>query len=106
MIDAADLEQMRADAELLRDDNPRTITIRRGAGALAEQSVRVVQPRRGSVMLGQDSKVTLGSLIVLGDQNLLIQPLDRFTLDGALYRVVFVDPDRRAGTIAQCTMEA
>lgn len=105
MINAVDLKQMRADALLLRDDNPQRLVIRRGSQTLDVQIARPVPPRRGSVLLALDSKETRAAMIFLGDQGFDVKLNDRFTLAGVLYRVTFIEPDQRAGTHFECIVE-
>jgi hypothetical protein len=82
-------------------DNTTSITIRRGGGELAAQSVRLVGSGRASTPRdsegGQESR---GAVHVYGAGDLDIQVDDRFTISGVLYRVTFVKPSRLMGTVA------
>lgn len=102
MIDAADLAQMQADALAIRSDYEVNLAIRRGTTTLAAQSVRVArtgtQARVANAAGAQQQRM---DVIVMGGITLNIAPHDRFTLDGVLYEVMFVRPNRRAATFAE-----
>ena len=102
MLTEADLAQMLNDAAEIVDDNDMSITIRRGEGELAAQTVRLAGAGRASTRRdsegGQESR---GSVIICGSVTLDIQVDDRFTVDGILYRVTYVRPSRLFGIISE-----
>jgi hypothetical protein len=104
MIGADDISQMRADMAEVRGDNDASIVLRRGATTLAAQTVRVARKNRGGrfAQSGQ-AQESRGEVIVSGAIDLDIQAEDRFNLDGVLYRIVFVQPNRTMSTVAEAT---
>lgn len=102
LMDSADWEQMRADLAAARSDNQVTITILRGAATLPPQQVRIVgtggQANRADSDAGAE---TTAAVLVKGAANLDIQVDDEFVVAGVLYRVSFVDPQRRVRTSAE-----
>ena len=102
MLNSDDLAQMRADLLTVRDDHAVSIVIRRGTTTLAAQTVRVAQAgsRRQWSKSGQ-AKESNSNLLVLGDVNFDVQPEDRFTLSGLLYKVIHVQPNEMAATTAE-----
>ncbi len=106
MLDAGDLAQWQADALALRDDNAVSITLRRGNTTLAAQIVRLLKRKGGTLVSSPDGVETRAPVLVQGATTLNIQIDDRFTVGGVLYRVIFVQPDRRAHTIAEAEIGA
>lgn len=97
---------MQADRGEIIQDNPGWIQIRRGNDTLPYQAVRLVR-RGGSGRWsdGEAGREARGSVIVIGDTGLDIQPGDRFNDDQAiLYRVIMVRPTRYAGIEAEAEM--
>jgi hypothetical protein len=101
MIDDDDRAQMRADLLSMRDDNETMITIRRGALTLPQQAVRVARLSAGSQRQSQGAKEKRAQVVVVGDMTLDIQVDDRFTINGIVYRVTFMRPNRTAATMAE-----
>jgi hypothetical protein len=93
---------MKADLLAVRDMNAVSVTIRRGTTTLAAQTVRVArqgtQARQAASAAGEQ---TVGGVVLLGATTLDVQIGDRFTLDGKLYEVTFISPNRRAATQAE-----
>jgi hypothetical protein len=103
MIDEDDLAQMRDDLAEVRGDNEVSIVIRRGATSLAAQVVRIAR-QGGSMAQQRDSagaQQAIGRVMLLGPTTFDVQPEDRFTVDGLLYQVRFVRPNRRAAVVAE-----
>lgn len=100
MISADDIKQMQADAVAVRDDNSWSIEIRRGGANLPAQTVRIVARGSGSRTNSTTAEESRSGVLVMGDTNLDIQVEDRFNVNEALYRVVFVDPDHVMRTAA------
>ena len=99
MLHTDDFLQMRRDMRALRDDLPVSVVIRRGGISLAAQPVRIVV-KQGSKQDGSTTETSRGSVLVMGEIVLDIQADDRFTVDGALYVVKFVYPNRTVRTLA------
>lgn len=98
-------ESMRAALTELHAANPTNIELRRGNDTLVAQTVRIA--RRGSggrAFPGQHTAETQMAVIVAGEPGLDIQIGDRFTLNGQLYKIDSVRPNRKAGTQAEATM--
>jgi len=57
--------------------------------------------QNGQFVQSGQAKESQGRLLVLGSVSLDIQVDDRFTVNGQLYRVVHVQPNRMAGTTAE-----
>jgi len=76
----------------IRDDNPETITIRRGEGTLDPQVVRLAGRGSGRPRESLGAEETRGTITILGDTDLDIQVGDRFNDGNAqLYKVTFVE---------------
>jgi len=103
MLTDADRAQMIADLAAIRDERPVSIAIRRGSQTLPAQTVRIA--RGGNVQAGSTDaeamQAAFAPVVVVGDASLNIAPGDRFTVQGALYQVVALHPNRDAGVQAQ-----
>lgn len=103
MLTDADRAYMTAGLLAIRDDRPVSIAIRRGNTTLAAQTVRIA--RGGNVQAGVTDtdglQAAVGAVVVVGDATLNIQPNDKFTVNGALYEVIAIHPNREHGTQAQ-----
>jgi hypothetical protein len=107
MLTSNDWARMASDLTTIRDDNPVSITIRRGSTTLAAQTVRIAQ----TGMMGRQTdsgpaQESRGGVVVMGASAssaapLDIAPNDRFNAGGLLYRVVLVRPNQRAATVAE-----
>ncbi len=106
MLTAFDRAQMVADLLAIRDDNVISIEIRRKNVTIAAQSVRVA---RAGAASGRDATggATVESettITVLGGVDLDIKRGDRFTVDGEVYEVDNVLPNRRHAIMARARM--
>jgi hypothetical protein len=102
VISSDDLTQMQADLQAVRDDNPVSITIRRGSSELAAQTVRVARiGGQALVSTGTGTQESKSRVIVVGSTSLDIQPGDRFTVASRLYEVNFIRPNRTVATVAE-----
>ena len=102
MINEDDLTKMQADLRAVRMDRTVSVILRRGSLALAEQSMRIA--RMGGGSQGKESATAgeqRGRVVILGATTLDIQVSDRLTVEGVLYRVTFVRPNRDAATMAE-----
>lgn len=104
LMTSGDWAAMQADLTAVRDDNAVSITIRRGATTLAAQSVRLARAGRANRPLRSEGGTEATTAVtILGAPTLDIQVADRFTVAGLLYRVDYVNPNRRVRTEAEAT---
>jgi hypothetical protein len=98
-----DWDQAAADLALVRQDNEVNITIRRGDTTLNPQPVRIARAggAQGRERDSEGAQQAVGRVVVLGPKTLDVQPGDRFTLEGRLYQVAFIRPNRRAAVVAE-----
>lgn len=101
-MDDEDLSVIAGDLAAMRGGRARTVTLRRDTGTPPPaQTVRVelrrVQPQAAAGPAGDEWR---REAILTGPPTLDIQEEDRFTVDGVLYRVTSVDPNRSVMTIA------
>lgn len=99
--DLAEITRIRA---AMRADRPASVTIRRGETTLAAQSVRLARLSTGSLYRAEASRESRSGMLVSGATTLDIAMDDRFTVDGAIYRVTFVRPNRDSGTQAEADL--
>lgn len=95
-----DWAAMAASLQAVRDDNATTITIRRRGATLAAQTVRIARLAKAARRQAGAEEVA-ADVLVAGNADLDIQVDDRFTDNGLLYQVLFVRPNRQAGTQAE-----
>ena len=99
-LTAADLALSEADLTAIRAEWSYTVAFRRTTGGvestLAAQSVRIAAQGGPAVRQGQAADEVRTGIVLIGDKALDIAPGDRFNVDGRLYRVTGVHPDRRA----------
>ncbi len=97
-----DWNAMADDLRAIRADNEISLVLRRGTTTLAAQLARVeISGGRGSMRQTDAGRESTQGVVVLGEPDMDIALEDRFTHDGILYRVTFIQPNRRAGTIAE-----
>lgn len=108
MLSDADKAWMReAMAEVVNDD-PVSITLRRGTETLPAQTFRVERGGggRGTRLRRPGSEEARTSIVLVSaDPAVDVQKDDRFSLDGQLYRVLLVRPNDIAGTQAEADLE-
>ena len=105
MLTSNDWARMASDLTTIRDDNPVSITIRRGSTTLAAQTVRIAQTgMMGRQVDSGPAQESRGGVVVVGATTLDIAPDDRFNAGGLLYRVVLVRPNRRAAVVAEAEL--
>jgi hypothetical protein len=103
MLNSGDYTQMQADLLAVRDDRPASVAFRRGSTVIDAQTVRIARAgARGQVARNVEGSESRMEVVVLGDTTLDVEVGDRFTEGGVLYQVVFVRPNRSAGTMAEC----
>lgn len=108
MLTTADLARMRADLAQIIADRSESVALRRGATTLPAQTVRVERAdsrysRQQNSASGEETRI---GIVVVGDATLDIQKDDRFTLDGAAYRVLSVRPNDMMGIQAEAALVA
>lgn len=107
VLTAADITAMQADVARIIDDNPTSLAFRRGATTLAVQTVRVElkSAAAGTILINGALVQRRGTCVVLGTTTLNIQAEDRFTYQGEIYRVNFVDPNQQICTQAEAFLD-
>jgi hypothetical protein len=95
-------EQIKAHLRVVRADNEVSSVIRRGSTDLAAQSMRIEYAgSRGWRLQSEAARAAQQAVFILGEYDMDIQVDDRLTYGGVLFRVVFVQPNRLAATIAE-----
>lgn len=98
-------ESMRHDLRRIRAENEIELVLRRSGSTLASQPARVeFVNSRGFRVQSDAAREARQAVIVLGEHDMNIQPEDRFNHDGLLYRVVFIQPNRLAATLAEAVV--
>lgn len=102
MGSASDWARIAETMTAIRDMNAVSIAIRRGSTTLAAQTVRVERQGNQAAQRGSaGAEQATATIAILGATTLDIQPQDRFTLDGRLYEVTLIHPNRLAATQAE-----
>lgn len=97
-----DYDALAADLAGIHSENETSIMIRRGATTLTAQIVRIARlAARGQRRQTGSAEEVQADVLVSGAAALDIRVDDRFTAGGLLYQVLFVRPNRRAGTQAE-----
>lgn len=95
-------ESMRHDLRRIRAENEIELVLRRGGSTLASQPARVeFVNSRGFRVQSDAAREARQAVVILGEYNMDIKTEDRFNHGDVLYRVVFIQPNRVAGTIAE-----
>lgn len=95
---------MQNDLAAIRGDNQVSLSLRRGNTTLSAQVARVAgksQGRRYDNTSGEESRTTITLLFAV---NADVLPEDRFTLEGRLYRVTSIRPNKRAAVMADAEL--
>lgn len=94
-----------ADMRAIRADNEQSIAIRRGDSTLSAQAMRVeMAGMRAQRLMSDAARQSTQAAYVLGEPDMNIAPEDRFNWNGILFRVVFIQPNRLACTIAEAVV--
>ena len=103
MLNSADWASMAADLILVRSDNTVSITLRRGSSTLTAQDVRIARMGQNSATRKDAGGVEQSEqrVVILGAVDMNVKLGDRFTVDGDLYEVDFIRPNRRAAIVAE-----
>lgn len=101
-----DWTRMAEDLRAVRAENEQDIAIRRGSETLEVQPMRVEMAGARAAMNFQSAAAREGRLaaFVLMEPDADIAREDRFNWNGLLFRVVFVQPNRLAATIAEAVV--
>jgi hypothetical protein len=87
---------------LIRARNEVSLSIRRGDTTLTAQPMRIEYAgSRGSRLQSDAARSAQGAVFILGEYDMDIAVEDRLTYGGVLFRVVFIQPNRAPGTIAE-----
>lgn len=90
----------------IRARNEVSLAIRRGSDSLAEQPMRIEYAgTRGFKLESDAARNALQAVFILGEPDMDIARDDRLTFDGHLIKVVFVQLNRLAATIAEGIIE-
>lgn len=101
MLGSSERAQMRDMLARVRGDLEVTLVLRRGDTTLPAQQARVTRSETGRRVQGEGVQESRGSALVFGAAEMDIRTGDRFTLDGILYQVTFVRPNREFSTTAE-----
>lgn len=99
--DLAEIERIRAE---IRSDRPANIILRRGESTLAAQQVRIARLSSGSRYRSESGGESRGGMLISGAPDMDVALDDRFTLNGDVYRIKFVRPNRDTGTQAEAEL--
>lgn len=90
---------------VIRADNEVTLAIRRGSGTVSAQPMRIEYAgARGMRLQSDAARQAQQALFILGEYDMNIQVEDRLTYNGLLIKVVFIQPNRLACTIAEAVV--
>jgi hypothetical protein len=97
--------QMQAGLQAVRDDNAVSVQFKRAGVVLPAQTVRIARmAAQAQTVDGGNLQQAAARVVVLGAVNLNIRTGDRFVVDGNIYEVVLVRPNRRAATVAEAKL--
>ncbi len=86
----------------IRKRNEISVALRRGTSTLSAQFMRIEYAgARGFRLQSDAARQAQQAVFILGEYNMDIAVDDRLTYGGVLFKVVFVQPNRLAGTIAE-----
>ena len=100
-----DFAKAREQLRIVRGENEQNIAIRRGETTLSAQAMRVeMAGGRASQFQSAAAREARLAAFVLMEYDADVEKDDRFTWNGLLLRVVFVQPNRLAATIAEAVV--
>lgn len=92
----------RNDMQAIIADNPISVALRRAATTLTAQTMRIeIAGSRGMRLQSDAARQAEQAVFILGAYNMDIAIDDRLNYASVLYKVVFVQPNRLACTIAE-----
>ena len=90
----------------IRARNEVSLVIRRGDSSLSAQLMRIEYAgARGFQLQSDAARAANQAVFILGEPDMDIQPDDRLTYDGHLIKIVFIQVNRLAATIAEGIVE-
>lgn len=93
------------DMRAIRKDNEVSLTIRRNETTLSAQLMRIeIAGSRAMMAMSDAARQAKQAAYILGEPNMDIAIDDRLTYNNILLRVVFVQPNRLAATIAEAVV--
>lgn len=99
---AFDWTQAANDMRAIRAENEVSLAGRRGASTLSTQLMRIEYAgTRGYHLQSDAARSAEQAVFILGEPDMNIQREDRYTFDGHVIEVVFIQPNRLAATIAE-----
>lgn len=102
MLSAADWQRMRDEMAQVRSDRSVEVAFRRGDTELDAQEVRIeALPRNAFRAQSDAAREARLVVIVFGASDLDVAVEDRLTVDGVLYRIVWIAPNRDVDTQAE-----
>lgn len=102
---AFDWTQAANDMRAIRAENEVSLVIRRADSSLTTQLMRIEYAgSRGWRLQSDAAREAQQAVFILGEPDMNIQPDDRLTFDGHVLKVVFVQPNRLAATIAEAVV--
>ncbi len=102
---AFDWTQAANDMRAIRAENEVSLAIRRAETSLTAQAMRIEYAgARGFRLQSDAAREAQQAVFILGEPDMNIQPEDRLTFDGHVLKVVFVQPNRLAATIAEAVV--
>jgi len=101
MLSANDWQMMRDLAAKVRTDRSFDVEFRRGESTLDAQEVRIEAVGRGFHLQSDAAREARVAVVVFGAPDLDVAVEDRFTVDGVLYRVDSIAPNRDIDTQAE-----
>lgn len=100
-----DIAIIAADVAAIVDEHGFMAEARRGGVTLAPQKVRAALSGPGGRKEGLGTQEARAQATIIGATGLDIEVDDVWAINGSVYRVVLVHPDRRAFTQAQAELE-
>lgn len=92
----------RADLDAIRLDNQISIALRRGDSSLSAQDMRIEYAGvRGFRLQSDAARQAQQAVVILGKYDMDVALDDRLTYGDVLFQVVFIQPNRLAGTIVE-----
>lgn len=97
--------QVEKDMRKIRAENEVSVALRRGTSTLTAQDMRIeITGTRGFQVQSDAAREARQAVVILGEKDMDIARDDRLTVNGQVYRVVFIQPNREACTIAEAVV--
>jgi hypothetical protein len=99
---AFDWTQAQKDMRAIRADNEVSVALRRDATTLTAQLMRIEYAGvRGFRLQSDAARQANQAVFILGEPDMNVALDDRLTYGGILFKVIFIQPNRLACTIAE-----